>query len=124
MLDTLIQTVVQSAIVVLVPMVVAAAVQLLRRLHIQLTADQEAALTEAVRRAALEAEEWAAGRIKAKLPVTSYQKLQRATESLTEPFGLTPQEAESRIKAVLPQLGLGAAANFSGPRSGLSSSQP
>lgn len=124
MLDTLIQTLVQSAVVVLVPMAVAAAVQGLRRLHIQLTADQEAALTVAVRRAVLEAEEWAATRIKAKLPATSYQKLARATESLTEPLGLTPQDAEARIKAILPELGLGAAANFPGPLSGPPSSQP
>lgn len=110
MLETLIQTVVQSAMVVLVPMGVAAAVQVLRRLQIQLTHEQEVALTGAVRRAVFEAEEWAAGRLKAKLPVTSYQKLQRATDSVAKPFGLTPQAAESHIKALLPQLGLGAAA--------------
>ncbi len=124
MLETVVQTLVQSAIVVLVPMIVTAAIQILRRLRIQLSAEQEAALTVAVRRAVLEAEEWAATRIKAKLPATSYQKLTRATESLTEPFGLTSQEAETRIKAILPELGLGASANFPGPHSGPSSLQP
>lgn len=124
MFDALIETLVQSAVVVLVPMIVAAVVQVLRRLRIQLSAEQEAALTVAVRRAVLEAEEWAATRIKAKLPATSYQKLTRATESLIQPFGLTHQEAETRIKAILPELGLGASANFPGPPSGPNSLQP
>ncbi len=110
MLDTVIQVVVQSTLAVLVPLVAAVIVQMLRRLHIQITADQELLVTARVRQAAQEAEEWAAARVKAKLPVTSHQKLTRATESLVKPFGLTVEEAEVRLRASLVELGLGATA--------------
>ena len=106
-------------------MFVAGCVQLLRRFHLELSVAQEAQLDAAVRRAVLEAEEWAAARVKAKLPATSYQKLDRAADALIPAFGLTPEEAEGRIKAALPQLGLGATnPSFSQPLATADSSHP
>jgi hypothetical protein len=123
-MDEILKLILQTAIMALVPTIVAMAIQTLRRLHIQLSAEQEARLDAAVRRAILEAEEWAAGRLKSKLPVTSYQKLSRAVEQVTPAFDLTPEQAEARVKAALPELGLGASANFSRPLAGSGSAQP
>ena len=65
------------------------------------------------------------GVVKAKLPATSYQKLDRAADALIPAFGLTPEEAEGRIKAALPQLGLGATnPSFSQPLATADSSHP
>lgn len=111
-MDELVHLIVQAGVAALVPLLVTAAVQWLRRLHIQLSEAQEAALDTAIRRAIFESEEWAAARIKAKLPATSYQKLERAVETIAPAFDLDPKDAEARIKATLPTVGLGAAANF------------
>lgn len=111
-MEQIVQTIVQAGIAALVPIIVAGAVQLLRRLHIQLSEAQQAALDAAIRRAIFEAEEWGAARLKAKLPATSYQKLERAIEAVAPQFGLSPEETEARIKATLPEVGLGASSNF------------
>jgi hypothetical protein len=124
-MDNLVHLIVQAGIAALVPVVVAGAVQLLRRLHIQLSEAQQAALDAAIRRAILEAEEWGAARLKAKLPATSYQKLERAVNAVAPAFDLTPEEAETHIRALLPSVGAGATANFSRtPGPGAASPQP
>lgn len=124
-MDTLLHLLVQAGVAALVPLLVAAAVQLLRRAHIQLSEAQQATLDAAIRRAILEAEEWGAARLKAKLPATSYQKLERAVNAVAPAFDMTPEEAETHIRAMLPSVGVGAAANFSNPRlPGAASPQP
>jgi len=111
-MDYFLHVVVQASLVILVPILVGAAVQLLRRINIQLSEVQQAALDKVIRRAILEAEEWGAARLKAKLPVTSHQKLERASNVITTTTKLSVADAEMRIRAMLPETHAGAAAHI------------
>lgn len=107
--DELIKLALGLASAVLVPVLTAIAIQALRRLNIQLTAAQEAMVETHIANAAREAEEWAAARIRANLPVDSGAKLERAVASVLERVpGLSRERAIALIHAVLPLLGLGA----------------
>lgn len=103
--------VVRIAMVALVSIAVPLLVQLLRRVNIQLSVEEQARVNTTAMIIAAEVEEWAASRIKMNLPVGSGEKLQRATARMVETLpGMTPERAEAAVAAALPQLGLGAAA--------------
>lgn len=103
--------VVRVALMALVSLAVPLTVQILRRVNVQLSVEEQARVNALAMVVAAEVEEWAATRIKANLTVDSAEKLQRATERLVQTIpGMTPERAERAVTAALPQLGLGAAA--------------
>lgn len=99
----------QSAILALMPLLVAAIVQFVRKLGMDLSASQQAKLQVIAENAVLAAEEWAVSRIKRKIPTPGESKLARAVESiLFKVPGVTEDEAKELINAALPKVGLGA----------------
>ncbi|HYC00450.1 MAG TPA: hypothetical protein VEC57_15035 [Candidatus Limnocylindrales bacterium] len=96
------------------PLAVAALVQQLRKMGLQITREQEARLEHYARLAAAEAEEWASQRLRASIVVHSADKLERAIASLVDKVpGITRDEALRVIHAQLPAIGAGAAAALS-----------
>jgi hypothetical protein len=112
MLDALFTPVVQALGSALVAAVLALIVQLVRRIGIDLTAQQQAKIEHYARLAIQAAEEWAGRQIKAHLtPPQSVDKLVYATKYLlTRVPGLTEAEAQDLIHAQLSAVGKGAAA--------------
>lgn len=103
------ELVLHVVVAVVAPALAAILVQGLRLVSVQLSAAQEAKVRDIVTQAILETEEWAAGRLKGQLPVTSGQKLMRALSAVTAKVpGISEQEAEDLIRQELPKVGLGA----------------
>ncbi len=103
---------------VLATLVTALLVKTLKKIGLEVDAEQQAKTEHLVRRAILRAEEWAATRVKAKYGTTTAEmKLQRAMQDVLEHVpGLTPPEAAALIHAKLPELQLGAASFPPGAR--------
>lgn len=108
-LNELIKTLVVTSIGALAPLVVAAVVQIFRKLSIDLSEAQKAQVAGVVQNVLVEVEEWASHRIKAQIPVTSGQKLSRAVEALLNKVpGIDEAEAEILVRQELPKIGMGA----------------
>lgn len=100
---------IEIAVATLAPLLVGIAVQYLRRLNVQLSAEQQAKLEHAVEQVILEVEEWAAQRLKANLAVSSPDKLTRAATGLLQLRpDLSLNQAIELIHAQLPKMGTGA----------------
>ena len=109
--DELVRLIFGMAAAVIVPAVSAIAVQYLRKLNLQVSAEQQAKIEHLAMLAVTEAEEYASRKLKANLPVSSGDKLNRAIGQLRDRVpGLTSQDATDVIHAVLPRIGTGAAA--------------
>ena len=112
-MDTFVQELLQllftAVIGVTAPVLTALVVQAFRWVNVQLSAAQEAKVRQTVANVLLEVEEWASGRLKAQLPVTSGQKLTRAIGQIVEKLpNVTQDEAEVLVRQELPKVGLGA----------------
>lgn len=104
-----IEVLVQTAVILLVPVIVGIAVQVLRRVGLQVSASQQARMQAIAENAVLAAEEWAVARAKRKFPVSSDQKLERALETILYKVpGIDREEAKELVDAALPKVGLGA----------------
>ena len=94
---------------VLVPLLTALIFKALQKLNLNVSAQQEAKIKYFVQQAAMEAEEWGANKLKAKIPVVSADKLNRAVESiLVKVPNITVEEAQKLVKTELAGIGLGA----------------
>ena len=101
------------ALVAIVGLVVPLMVQLLRRAGLNISAEREGYLNQVALIAAAEVEEWASKKLKANLPVSAGEKMERALESVLSKIpNVTENEAKAAIHAALPQIGLGAAAGL------------
>lgn len=96
----------------LVGAVTAAAVQLFRKFGLDLDAQKQAKVEYYARLAIQEAEEWAARKLtQANIVITGSEKLSRAVESLVAKVpGVSQAEATALVHALLPEVGVGAAA--------------
>ena len=100
--------VVATATPLLVGLAIAIARKMLKRLGLELEAEQQAQMEKVVRDAILRAEELAAARIKANEPPAP--KLHVAVNDVLAHFPeMTHQDVADLIHAHLPRLGLGAA---------------
>lgn len=103
LVNQILVAVMAAATPVLVGLVMALLIKLLQRLHLSISAEQQAKLEALVRRAILKVEEVMAARIKKGLPVTSADKLESAIAEVTgQAPSLSRSEAASLIHAQLP----------------------
>ncbi len=111
-MDVLIDSVVKSLGGVLVGVLVAVAVKLLQRFGIALDVERQQQLESAARAAVLRIEELAASTAKSQLRSwTGPEKLSAAITDVVERIPRVDRgEAERIIQAVLPSVGIGAAA--------------
>jgi len=99
--------------------------KVLVRLGVHLSQEQEARLAALADSAVHEAEEWAAAKVKAKIPVGSEAKLARAVEGVIDKVpGITTEEAERLVRAALPKALLGAAEGLRTVRDAVQQSDP
>lgn len=113
LLNIVLVEVLKVALVAAMALFVPLLVKLLQKAGVQLDLERQEQVNRAALFVAAEVEEWAAGRIKANLNVTSGEKLERAVEGLVSKIpGVTEAEAKNAIRAALPQIGLGAAAGL------------
>jgi alkylhydroperoxidase/carboxymuconolactone decarboxylase family protein YurZ len=111
--NLLLVEILKFGIVAFVSLIVPLLIQQLRRAGVQLSAEKEARLNQVALIAAAEVEEWAAVKLKANVPISSHDKLQKGIESVLNKIpGVTEQEAKAALQAALPQIGLGAAAGL------------
>lgn len=109
MLASALDVVFTTLVTALAPLLVGFLIQKLRSANIILSAQQEAKVRNTVQDILLEAEEWAASRVKANIPVTSGSKLNRAVEKILEKVpGISDAEAQVLVRQELPKVGLGA----------------
>jgi sorbitol-specific phosphotransferase system component IIBC len=94
--------------------IVALLVQLFRKAGIELDEKREAQLRDAAAAAIAKAEEWAAAQLKGKFAnkkIPGQEKFERAVgDVLAKIPNVSREEAEDIVTAMLPQMGLGAAA--------------
>ena len=110
-MDVLIDEAVKFAFVLLTPLALAVLYKGFARLGLQIDAERQGKIEAAVRIAVAEAEEWASQQIKARVKVHPQEKLERALGTvLGKVPNVDPDEALTIIHAMLPQMGLGAAA--------------
>jgi len=117
MLDGILGEIIKIAIgligAVIVPVLSAAAVQALRKLNFEVSAENQAKIERITGDILLEVEEWASRRLKANLPAESEDKLQRAlSKVLVRVPGLSEEDALNLIHETLPKIGLGATATL------------
>ena len=106
----IIQTVLAIGTAVLVPLLTALVFKALKKLNLEVSGQQQAKIEYFVRQAVLEAEEWGAKRVQAKLPVVPKDKLERALISVVDHVpNISTEEATALIHAELPKVSLGAA---------------
>ncbi len=100
-----IKTVFAVATPIIVGLVTTLLVKALQKANLSISADNQAKLEHLAEQAILATEEWAAARIKAKLPTFSSDKLAQAVTTLTAKVpGITVDEAADLIHATLPQV--------------------
>ena len=109
MSDSLVHQIVETALAIaasaLTPLLIALVFKLLQKVHLDVAGQQQQKVAYWVQQAIFEAEEWAAKRIAAKIPVASTEKLDRALESvLTKVPSVTPTEARQLIHTELPKV--------------------
>lgn len=113
MLQQLVTPLMTALAPVIAGLIVAALVQWLRKLGLELGAEQQAKLEMTVRNGVLSAEEWAARKAKQKAPVSAGEKLDHAVELIQDklPKMSTP-DAVALVDQELPKLKMGASAPF------------
>jgi hypothetical protein len=80
------------------------------KFHLQVSAENQAMIEKRVQDLLFFVEEWAAGRIKANIPTTAGDKLEKYLSlALDKIPGVTQEEAMHLAQQELPKLGLGAA---------------
>jgi hypothetical protein len=105
------QQLIDAAIAVLVPLITALLVKLFQKAKLDVSGQRQARIEYFVRQAILEAEEWAAKRLQAKLDTEPTQKLDRAVRAITKQVPtVTVSQAIDLVHAELPKSGLGASA--------------
>jgi len=110
-MDVLIDEAVKFAFVLLTPLALAVLYKGFAKLGLQIDAEKQGKIEAAVRIAVAEAEEWASRQIKARIKVNPRDKFERALETVIVKLpNVDPNEATTIIHAMLPQMGLGAAA--------------
>lgn len=108
-LNEIVKSVIVASIGLLGPILVGAAVQMLRKYNVELSDAQQAQLRSSVQNILVEVEEWAAHRIKADLTVTSGMKMERAVERIAKIAPqLSEEDASKLVREELPKVGLGA----------------
>ena len=104
-IDEVIRLVFAVATVVAVPLVTALVVRYVQKLGLTISAENQARLETAARQAILASEEWAAAKVKAKLPekITSEAKLAHAVTHMVDQIpSVTTEQAEAIVTAQLP----------------------
>ncbi len=89
--------------------------QVQKKYGLQLDEAHQAQVDRVVADAIRRAEEWAAVQIKKQIPVTALQKHEMAVTQVMQETNLPQSEATNAVRSMLPQLGLGAAANQTTP---------
>lgn len=108
-INELIKTVIDAAVVTIIPLVVAFIVQQIRKTGLEISAQSQARLQVIAENAVLAVEEWAADRVKRAIPTANSQKYARALEIVLEKVpGISEDEAHDLIHAALPKVGVGA----------------
>lgn len=104
-MDTLVQSVLEVVAGICATALAAVLVQWLRKLGLQIEAQQQGRIEHYAAQAILYVEEKAAKQLKGKIPMPSEEKLSEATERLMAKVpGISLKEAEDIVHAVLPQL--------------------
>lgn len=103
--QTTIEGVAAAAAIALAPILVQWALKQLKKIGVQLDAEQQQKLEYFAKQAILRIEEWAAK----KAGVTSFQKLTLAADQVQAATGVSQGAAIDAIHAALPTLGLGKA---------------
>jgi hypothetical protein len=105
----LVELIVGSAVSVAAPAIAGAAVKLFQKLRFDVDEAKRRKIETTVTDVLYEVEEWAAERLKAKLPVNSGQKLSRAVTKLVDKLpGISEAQAEVLVRQTLPLLAMGA----------------
>jgi len=105
----LVELILGSAVSVAAPAIAGAAVKLFQKLRFDVDEAKRRKIETTVSDVLHEVEEWAAERIKAKLPVNSGQKMSRAVASLVDKLpGISEAQAEVLVRQTLPLLAMGA----------------
>jgi hypothetical protein len=105
----LVELILGSAVSVAAPAIAGAAVKLFQKLRFDVDEAKRRKIEATVTDVLYEVEEWAAERIKAKLPVNSGQKLSRAVARLVDKVpGISEAQAELLVRQTLPLLAMGA----------------
>lgn len=110
MRDIIIQVLTPIAAVlgtVLAALLVALVKRVVSKAGVELGAEQEAALSEAAKRAVLATEEWAAKKIQA-TPNEKYEKAAESIKAQMPKAKLTPAKLDTHIHAAVAKLGMGA----------------
>ena len=108
-MNQFVELVLNSAVSVAAPAIAGAAVKLFQKLRFDVDEAKRRKIEVTVTEILYEVEEWAAERIKAKLPVNSGQKLSRAVTKLVDKVpGISEAQAEMLVRQTLPLLAMGA----------------
>jgi len=108
-MNQLVELIVGSAVSVAAPAIAGVAVKLFQKLRFDVDEAKRRKIEATVIDVLYEAEEWAADRLKAKLPVQSGQKLSRAVTKLVDKIpGISEAQAEALVRQTLPLLSMGA----------------
>jgi len=123
-MNDLITEVIKTALRLLEPVIAGALValilKLLQRLNLSIDENEKAKVNALTQDVILQVEEWAAARIKAKIPepTTAKDKLEKALADLTAKVpGITQDEAADLIHANLAKVGAGATSFLQGLQS-------
>gem|GEM_PF-3371828 len=109
LMNQLVELIVGSAVSVAAPAIAGVAVKLFQKLRFDVDEAKRRKIEATVIDVLYEAEEWAADRLKAKLPVQSGQKLSRAVTKLVDKIpGISEAQAEALVRQTLPLLSMGA----------------
>ena len=108
-MNQFVELVLNSAVSVAAPALAGAAVKLFQKLRFDVDEAKRRKIEVTVTEILYEVEEWAAERIKAKLPVNSGQKLSRAVAKIVDKIpGISEAQAELLVRQTLPLLAMGA----------------
>jgi hypothetical protein len=107
----LIELVVSGAVSVAAPALAGVAIKLFQKLRLDVDDARRRDIEAVVSNILFEVEEWAAERLKAKLPVNSGLKLSRAVTQIVDKVpGISEAQAEQLVRQLLPKLLMGATA--------------
>ena len=112
-----VELIVGGAATVLAPVLTGVVIKLFQKLRLNVDAARRKEIEDIVTKVLYEVEEWAAERVKAKLPVNSGQKLSRAVTQIVDKLpGISEAQAEALVRQMLPLLFLGAASKIRYPK--------
>jgi len=112
----LVELVFSGAATVIAPVLTGVVIKLFQKLRLNVNAAKREEIEAIVTKVLYEVEEWAAERLKAKLPVNSGQKLSRAVTQIVDKVpGINEAQAEMLVRQMLPLLFLGASSKLKFP---------